>query len=400
MFGTLLFLKRTRSPGSKTVGTTESGRLMYDPETVAAWAAEKDGISKIATVLEHEFMHLVLKHNKRGRALGLEGAEELTRWNKAGDLAINPLLRDQNRIFPDAAPALYPEAFGFEVGLTAEGYYSRLVEHEKKNPPPPGGGACSGNCCSHNHGQDDSDQPDPNEPGAPQPSAPQMEQKMAEAQQGMKEAAMKNRGLGSAGILRTLDELMAPPKVRWDEKLRRLVSFHGEHKPGNHHPTFNRMSKKQGGLGYGSGSARMPTTYANPVKVGVVLDTSGSMGSAEMGAILPEAESVIKHARGEIVFLACDAAVNAMVKVKNVNQLMANAKGGGGTDMMPALNALRAMDPRERPKLVIFFTDGYIGDIGEEPPEFKTIWCCTTDYVESFKWGDVIKLNDDKPEPQ
>lgn len=397
MFGTLLFLKRTWAPGKDTIGVTESGRLLADPQMISNIGGEQSGVEKIATLLEHEFMHLVLKHVKRGRALGLHTPEEIDRWNKAGDLAINPLLRDQNRLFPDKYPPLMPEDFGFEVGLTAEGYYSRLKEDEEKNgKPPPGQGSCGGHCCSQHEetgdGEGDDQGSDPN--GPPLPTPPQMDQKMAEAQAGMKEAMQKHRGQGAAGLLRTLDELLAPPKIRWDEKLRRLVSYYGEHKPGAQHPTFNRMSKKQGGMGYGVGSARMPTYYACPVKVGVVLDTSGSMGSAEMGQILPEAESIIKHARGEIVFLACDAEVNAMVKVKNTKELIANAKGGGGTDMLPAIRALQAMDQRERPKLVVFFTDAYVGNIGPEPTEFKTIWCSTTGHNNALVWGDVININD------
>lgn len=397
MFGTLLFLKRTWAPGTKTVGTTENGRLLADPEFINKVAAEADGIEKIATVLEHEFMHLVLKHGDRGRAMGLSTSEELARWNKAGDLGINPLLRDQNRKFPECVPPLMPEQYGFEVGLTAEGYYSLLKEYDKEHgEPPPGVGPCSGNCCSNNHGTGESDTPGQDDgQGPPLPTGPQMDQKMAEAASGMREAVAKNRGLGSAGILRTLDEILAPPRVRWDEKLRRLVSFFGEHKPGTHHPTFNRMSKKQGGLGYGPGSARMPTTYSNPVLVGVVLDTSGSMGAYEMGSILPEAEQIIKHARGEVVFLACDASVNAMVKIKNTAGLIANAKGGGGTNMLPAIHALQAMEPKYRPKLVVFFTDAFVGDIGPEPEEFKVIWCSTTKHTESLKWGEVVILCDD-----
>ena len=393
MYGTLIFLARTKVPGKGTIGVTYDGKLLYDPEAVISFASEKNGLSKLGTVLEHEFMHLVLRHDRRARKLNLETQEELERWNKAGDLSINPLLAEQGREFP--SQPLMPENFGFEVGLTAEGYYSRLRDEDAKNKNKQAPGPCNGHCCSqHSGGSGDDSDDDQQAPGQPPPpSQPQVDQQIAEAGMSMRDA-IKNRGNAAAGILRTLDELLAPPKVRWDEKLKRLVSFHGEHRPGQNRSTYTRPNKKQGGLGFGVGSPRLTSTFSSPTDVGIVLDTSGSMGKAEMESILPEACEIITQARGKVTFLACDAAVHSMEKVGSVQELLQHVKGGGGTDMKPAIQAVRGMHPSERPKILVLFTDGYVGDIGPEPEEFKTIWCCTTESTGDLTWGDVIRIND------
>jgi predicted metal-dependent peptidase len=92
--------------------------------------------------------------------------------------------------------------------------------------------------------------------------------------------------------------------------------------------------------------------------VAVVIDTSGSMGQAELDAALSEIKGVIRAAgigsRGVLV-LACDAEVGATTRVRRVDQV--RLAGGGGTDMRIGIAAAEASQPP--PDVVVVLTDGY-----------------------------------------
>ncbi len=94
------------------------------------------------------------------------------------------------------------------------------------------------------------------------------------------------------------------------------------------------------------------------VTVAVVVDTSGSMGQAEVDAALAEVRGVIRAAgigSQQLLVLACDAAVGATSRVRRVEDVQ--LVGGGGTDMRVGIGAAEASRPQ--PDVVVVFTDGY-----------------------------------------
>ena len=93
------------------------------------------------------------------------------------------------------------------------------------------------------------------------------------------------------------------------------------------------------------------------VTVAVVVDTSGSMGQAELNAALAEVRGVIRAAgigTQRLVVLACDAAVGPTSRVRRVEDVQ--LVGGGGTDMRVGIAAAGASRPH--PDVVVVFTDG------------------------------------------
>lgn len=92
-------------------------------------------------------------------------------------------------------------------------------------------------------------------------------------------------------------------------------------------------------------------------RVAVVIDTSGSMGEAEIASALGEVTGVLREVgvRGNrVTVLACDADVQAVSRVTSTGQITLG--GGGGTDMRVGITA--ALAGPERPGIVIVLTDG------------------------------------------
>jgi predicted metal-dependent peptidase len=102
----------------------------------------------------------------------------------------------------------------------------------------------------------------------------------------------------------------------------------------------------------------MPAMRRPLVTVAIVVDTSGSMGQAELEAGLAEVKGVIRAVgighRGVLV-LACDASVGAVTRVRRVEDVQ--LVGGGGTDMRVGIDAAERATPR--PDVIVVLTDGY-----------------------------------------
>jgi predicted metal-dependent peptidase len=101
--------------------------------------------------------------------------------------------------------------------------------------------------------------------------------------------------------------------------------------------------------------------------VAVVIDTSGSMGDAELAAALAEVTGVLREVgvRGNrVTVLACDADVQAVSRVAATEQITLG--GGGGTDMRVGIEA--ALATPDRPNIVVVLTDGFTPWPDGNPP--------------------------------
>lgn len=93
-------------------------------------------------------------------------------------------------------------------------------------------------------------------------------------------------------------------------------------------------------------------------RVAIVVDTSGSMGEAELNAALSEVTGVLREVgiRGNrVTVLACDADVHTVAGVTKAADV--ELKGGGGTDMRVGIEA--ALAAPDRPQVITVLTDGY-----------------------------------------
>jgi predicted metal-dependent peptidase len=113
-------------------------------------------------------------------------------------------------------------------------------------------------------------------------------------------------------------------------------------------------------------------------RAGVVIDTSGSIDDALLERFLAEINSLIVKTGCEVVLVDCDAAVQQISLHRKPIHGYA-AKGGGGTDFRPAMEALR----RTPLDVAVYFTD-LEGTFPEKKPPFPLLWLATRDLAVPF----------------
>ena len=375
-----------------TLAVTYDGILWWSPKFVAGLSADE-----LAAVLIHEAMHIALKHGERAAAMGVvpdptvEGFTRARLWNHAADACINEEIRKFTTLPKiNGNPCIYPESLNQPPGLSTEERFRRLLEEQKKeqkkqqgaNGAGDGkdkkGGVASGHCggCAQ--------RPLPGEPApgkgkgkdgeAEGRSEAEMERMRRATAEAVKEFASKNRGTVPDSLERWADEMLKPPKVPWRQKLARTVRNSIAYRPGAVDFTWSRVSRRQAGVGFGAGRPVIPATHAPQPKVGVLIDTSGSMGSDALAAALSEVHGVLDAVGANVTVAVCDADMHGMKEVRTVQEAAAMLKGGGGTDMTPGMKAFA--DKRPAPDVLVILTDGYIGGgyMQQEPQHMKVVW--------------------------
>lgn len=396
-----------QAPGLGTFGTTKTGVMLWDPAVAEVWSVEE-----IAAVLVHEVSHLLRRHNDRRERLQADPMM----WNHAADEEINDDLEHAGLKLPTKPfEPVTPASYGHEEGLTAEEYYRDLLQkamaakiemsgggeqgQEEKNSQKGNGsdgkgkskgavaaGHC-GSCAGH---AVDGEDPDGDKDGRSEVDLDRIRRTVAES---IRKEASKGRGTVPEGWTRWANQELAPPKIPWRQKLARLARAAMAYRPGAVDYHWTRPSRRQAGVGFGPGRPILPALRQPLPRVAVVIDTSGSMGDMELGSAVSECRGVLNAAGADVDLCACDAEVHELRKVTSWKEIPALIKGGGGTNMKPALEALAQRRPR--PDVVVVMTDGQIGDAGPQP-SFRVIWLILGRYGNTAPapWGDVVVIDE------
>lgn len=410
------------APGTKTptLGVTKRGELCWSAEAIDHLCPKKEDVPKLAYILLHECVHLACSHPKRAesmvKALAMQGiAMDPKVWAVGVDMSVNSLIRacDGKKPLPHPDMTIFPKDMGFEDGLTAEEYYELILAKIQKNPNQqpqkgPGQGGAAG-CGSASGVPNDGEPEDPSEDGegesegedAGDGDLPTQGEIEAMGKQAMKAAAeqaeqnAQGRGQGALGIPLELQKLLAPPEVPWEQKLSAIVYAAVERIHGTDDADYTRVNKKQGGAGYGPGCPIM-ASYTTPVpKIGVVLDTSGSMlggGNSPINVAVREIGGILKAVAARILYCPCDWESHGVFEVETLDEALIKTAGGGGTSMAPAIKAMQECQEFGKPDLLVVCTDMDIGDPGPEP-DFPVIWCNTSGRkVDKMPFGEVINV--------
>jgi predicted metal-dependent peptidase len=438
----LLSLVPRPQPGLGTLGVSERLVMYYDPEVVQEW-----GVKYTAAALIHELLHPLRDHAGRCKAL----AADPRLFNVAGDCEINDDL--VNLHFPDGTPVVlppapghqegegkdgrcYPSVYGLPDGKLAEEYYTALRQKAQDGSicglpgvPCPGGATGQGDggngqggdagasggpsqkphvgagwCGSAGANPLPCEEPGQGGPGQGGPGQGQdgdggrssaevasIRREVAEAAQA--HAAQKGRGSVPAGLLRWAEAALAPPKVRWQDKLARAARNAVEWVRGAQDYRYGYISKRQLAVGYGVGHPIFPALRAPVPKVAIGRDTSGSMGELELTAGLRESAGIMKATGAELTFLDCDAKVHGPPRRTRRWQDLVKHLGGGGTDFRPIFEAVEQLKPR--PDVFVFITDGQGPAPAKPPPGMKVIWLLVGKHRQhAADWGDEIELED------
>lgn len=113
-------------------------------------------------------------------------------------------------------------------------------------------------------------------------------------------------------------------------------------------------------------------------RVVVVIDTSGSIADRLLQTFLAEINRLLIETGCELVLVDCDAWIQ-QISIHRTPIRGYVARGGGGTDFRPAIDALRRM-PLD---VAVYFTD-LLGTFPETNPGFPLLWAVTQDLVVPF----------------
>ena len=293
-------------------------------------------------VLAHEYLHAGLCHHER-----CQGRDPYL-WNVACDYVINDWLHEMNIGNMPKEGLLYDETLH---NMSAEAIYDIIVKEMRKYKK---------HATFRGYGQGDIF-------GNNGPRFEGMNKGISldeffknSLKEGLDYHIMHNRGYLPAGLVEEIRALAMPP-IPWEVQLGKW--FDEQFPPLEKQRTYARPSRRQGS----TPDIPRPSYVLREKDLenrtfGVVIDTSGSMSSSQIGLALGAIASYAVSKDVPFVrIIFCDAAAtDAGYMAPEDIAGRVEITGRGGTVLQPGVNALeKAMDfPANGPILVI--TDGYI----------------------------------------
>lgn len=343
-----------------TMACDERGRLYYHPKFVLSLSRKK-----LLFGLAHEVLHLAEKHFAR------RGHRHPKRWNKAGDYAINQLLVDAG--FEPIDGCLLDEQYR---GMPSEAIYSKLPEEDETS----GGGGDgdgssvgSGQCGSAAGGKGHVDGPD----GVTEPGDTGVDPETWSSRVASAAEYAKSRGNLPAVAARYVEERLYP-KLNWKEILIRMLRASISAASGRDDFSYARLSRRVGALraawtGHGKPPILASMVAHEPGDVVIAIDTSGSIGGAELHRFISETMAIIEHVGRPVKVLYSDAGICSEVTTQDYAALVKSAKGGGGTSFIPVFDYVEKM--KKKPVAVVYHTDLYGSFPAKSPKGVPVIWC-------------------------
>jgi predicted metal-dependent peptidase len=364
-FFATLALRLTPVP-DRSVGTmaTDGTRLLYDPAFVLGLAkAERVG------VLAHEVMHCALAHFSR------RAGRDPLRWNVACDLAVNLLLIHSGFTLPPGrlVPGAGPYA-SLPPGLAAEDYYARL--------PAPAGGEEPGPSSSSSKevvtdpgGCGGVVDPTGGSPAAARWSEAQWTVAVAQA-----EATARGRGDLPHGLARAVRAIVHPP-ADWRTVLREFVSSHAK----------NDYSWSRPNRRYLHHGLYLPGLHSDDLgDVVVAVDTSGSVGTRELGLFAAEVDALLGAFDCTATVLCHDARIQSVRTWTPADgPLTLDPIGGGGTSHVCVFEWVDQLGID--PACVVCLTD-MESRFPARPPAVPVLWAKVGDAAVDPPFGRVVPI--------
>jgi len=189
----------------------------------------------------------------------------------------------------------------------------------------------------------------------------QLEKEVDQALRQGQIAHQKIHGKGAGGMGRELGDLLEP-QIDWREALREFVKSICNAKDAS---SWRRVNRR-----YLSSDIYMPTLIGERVgRIAIGIDTSGSIGGAELNRFLSEVKSIAEDVHPQFVDLIywdSEVAAHEEYDEFSVPNIVSSTKpaGGGGTDPTGMMTYLK--EKNITPECIVMLTDGYIGDWGND----------------------------------
>ena len=375
-FGTLITRMQTFSADAWLSTMAVDGKYLYFNHAFVD-SLEQD---ELVFVLAHEVLHLVYDHLSRG-----SGRDQQV-YNCAADYIVNDELIQANvGKFPTTVPGLHDVKYR---GWSSEKVYEDLMKQvqkqrqQKSNQGDGGdGGSGSGSKLlddmldklldehlTGNEGNKKSDSGDgePSQNGPAQLSEEERKQLKAEMRQEIINSAQV-AGIGNlpAGVQRLVNSLLAP-KMDWkallQSQLNSLIPYDY---------SYMRVNRK----GWDIEPILPGMTEEKMLNIAVALDMSGSISDKMVQEFLSEVSGIMQaYPMYEIRVFCFDTQCynDKTFSTDNGEDIRTyTPKGGGGTDGGCIFRYLR--DENVIPTKLVIFTDGYVGDFGDEN-YCPTVW--------------------------
>ena len=298
-----------------TAGT--DGKNLYFNPNYCATLTEQE----FQGLLVHELLHKIFLHHIRAYKYK-DVPDNLEKWNRACDYAINPIVLEARFILPPGA--LIDDQY---KGMTAEQIYDLLPD----TPTQP----------AENH--------------FVFTDKPLTDKDAREIKVQVAAAANTAKNAGELpGALKNLIEENARTVIDWKAA---LADFMEVNLGGDDDITFKRPNRRM--LVHDMYLPAYESTQTGPVCI--MYDTSGSIyGDPEaMASFNAEIRSLVEHTQPEAVHIICnDTQVQSHEIFSPDEELDLRLVGGGGTDFDQAFEYLHALDEYP-PRVNLVFTDLY-----------------------------------------
>jgi predicted metal-dependent peptidase len=326
---------------------------------------------QLAFLILHENMHKAYRHLVVWEKLWKKNAQLA---NMACDYVINLQIFDYD---PQGNEVEMPtDANGEALGLIDEQYrgmdaHQVFILLEKQQQQKKSGGNAQGSGDESPEGKGGQGMDDHDWENA-QEGTPQEQEQIAKDIEGALRQGAILAGKMGGNVSRDINELLTP-KVNWKDALRDFVKTSTQ---GKDQTTWRRLHKRYIGM-----DIIMPSTYDEKVgSIVVAVDTSGSIGQAELAQFLGEVKAICDEVSPEqidLLYWDTNVAGHETYMGSELATLTetTQAKGGGGTS--PECVPSYMKEKRLEPECVIMLTDGYIGR--QDPNDWQIgkpiMWC-------------------------
>lgn len=337
-----------------------------------------------------------------------------TNWNKATDLAINPIIVNAKMALP--SESLIDNQY---ANMSAEQIFSMIPAPEPtpdkqqgQQPDPNGSGQGQGqgeddddqdqdsdgdqnqdNDGEQDQDNDDQNQQDDKDPGAgievqDSPTAKtdtQKKEEEAKIKQQLAQAAAVAKKRGTMpGELQQLVENLLKAKVNWIEVLARFITD-----VARNDYTFTRPNARYLHTGF-----FLPSLYnEEPGNVIFILDVSGSVMSVIdlVNQFAGELQEVCQFIKSPLTVIYVNTEVTGTQEIEHDEPVKLDFKAGGGTYFSPGFNYIA--EHGLEPKAVVYLTDGDCNEYPERAPDYPVLWAVYNNNNFNPPFGEVIEVN-------
>lgn len=365
----LVFIETDSVP---TAAVSKDMRMFYNKE----WMS-KLNLDEQAFIIGHESSHIFMDHCDRQTAGNFL---PFYIWNVAADCESNDDLVSMGFSLTDnfRDNICLPHNMNFPSHHAAEYYFDALMKNATKVMMPMGG---EGGCGTGAGGQES--QAEKNGEGKEDGrKAGDVERIRREVAQEIQEH-VKRKGSVPAGMKRKADDILKKPQVNWSNLLMGTIRSIVNTRRGLADFTYSKINSRK------SGNIIFPAMVAPVLKIGFLIDTSGSMSDHELGMAIAHCKVVMDQTAGSEYWLAIvDAALHSCRKINSTRDIHADLRGGGGSNLIPAFEALE----KEDVAVIIAITDLYADIPDKCKPD--VVWVVSQNDNPSVPYGKIIKMGE------